>query len=252
MSRRTGIVIQARVGSSRLPSKVLYDVEGLSVIGWVIARTQRVSRKDALVCAIPDTSANDALAVACEGFGVPVVRGPEHDVLARYRMCCDQYHLTDVVRITSDCPLIDPAIVDRAIHAHESGNYDLSANRVEEAGAFPRGMDVEVVRVSALRAIDALQLEPRYREHVTNYFYEHPDKFPLHYIDPEPFEARPSVRLCIDHREDLEVVRQVVRHFANRRDFSLAEIIRFLDAHPTIAALNDAHKTPSAEAASQS
>jgi spore coat polysaccharide biosynthesis protein SpsF len=102
------------------------------------------------------------------------------------------------------------------------------------------------VRVSALRALDATQLEPRYREHVTLYLYEQAEKYSLQFIEPKPAEARPWLRLCIDHPADLELVRAVARHFGSRRDFTLGEIVHFLVQHPAIAAVNDAYKAPAA------
>jgi spore coat polysaccharide biosynthesis protein SpsF (cytidylyltransferase family) len=240
--RNLAIVIQARVGSQRLPAKVLFAIGGKPLIGWVIARTQQATRAPRTICALPDTAPNGALADVCARFGAEVYRGSEHDVLSRYLDCSDHYGLTDVVRITGDCPLIDPAVIDRLIDAHLEGDWDLTWNPVDEPGAFPRGMDVEVVRVSALRAAAARSPAGPYREHVTLYLVDHPAEFRIQCVMPRPGEARHELRLCVDHEADAELVCSVICQMGGRVDFTLSEIIAFLDASPEVARLNDRYK----------
>jgi spore coat polysaccharide biosynthesis protein SpsF len=234
--------VQARVGSERLPAKVMRPLEGKPLIGWVVERAKQAALASRVICALPETASNDGLARFCASLGAAVHRGPEHDVLARYLDCCERFALTDVVRITGDCPLIDPAVIDRLIRAHTGGDWDLTWNPVEEPGAFPRGMDVEVVRAGALRAAAIGAATAAHREHVTLYCYDHPAEFRIQQVLPRPGEARPELRLCVDHEDDARVVQSVIRQFRGRNDFTLAQIVAFLDARPEIAHANDRHK----------
>jgi len=245
MKRKAGVVIQARMGSRRLPGKVLKEIEGQSLIGRLIQRLKTRCRAYPIVCAIPDTPENIHLKNVCKGKGVDVVMGPEEDVLKRYVMAADQFELTDVVRITADCPLLDPRLVNHLIQRHVEGSWDLTANLTGVAGGFPRGMDVEVLRASTLHSLDGVATEFRFREHVTLYLYERPDQFKINIISASPEQARPDLRLCVDEIYDLEVVRAVYRNFIPRADFTLSEIIAFLDDHPEIKKLNQGVKQES-------
>jgi len=240
--RNLAIVVQARMGSQRLPAKVLRIIEGKPLIGWVIERALQAAFASRVICALPETSPNDVLARVCGSLGVAIHRGPEHDVLTRYLDCCERFALTDVVRITGDCPLIDPAVIDRLIQAHVGGDWDLTWNPVEEPGAFPRGMDVEVVRVSALRAASERAVQNAHREHVTLYCYDHPTEFRIQAVMPRPGESRPELRLCVDHEDDAELVGAVIRHFGRRNTFTFAQLVAFLDEHPEVARINDRRK----------
>jgi len=195
-----------------------------------------------MVCAIPDTRADDELAEICANFGATVVRGSEHDVLGRYIDACNQVGATDIVRITGDCPLIDPVVIDRHINKHVESDSDLTYNVVDRRGGFPRGMDVEVIKAVALRITAKRAVAQPHREHVTLYCYENPNEFALSLVHPQPGEARADLRLCVDQEADFTLVQEVVRGFGHRDDFTLCEIIEFLDCHPEIAKLNDAHK----------
>jgi spore coat polysaccharide biosynthesis protein SpsF len=237
-SKNVGIVVQARVGSQRLPSKVLMQIEGKPLLGRVVERLKRVSDEHILICAIPDNDENAVLEVLCKKLGIHVVRGPEEDVLARYITAAEQFNLSDVIRITADCPLIDFRIIDAIREIHFKGGWDFTANLVGTVKAFPRGMDVEIVKTSALRSIAGLAHEQKFREHVTLYAYENPANFRMNIIAPSTRQARPDLRLCVDEPADLELVRKIYRHFLPETDFSLDDIITFLDVNPEVANLN--------------
>jgi spore coat polysaccharide biosynthesis protein SpsF len=174
----------------------------------------------------------------CKESGVEVVTGPEEDVLNRYAIAVRHFGLTDVVRITGDCPLIDPQIVDRHIESHLSGPWDLTANLTGVDGGFPRGMDVEVVTSPVLHRLNDEIQDPRFREHVTLYLYENSSDFKVNIIHPLPKQARPDLRMCVDERSDVGLVEGVYEHFGSRTDFGLDDIITFLDEHSQIASLN--------------
>ena len=242
MVKTVAIIIQARVGSRRLPAKVLRLIEGKPLIRWVIERALQSSLASRVICALPEDSSNDKLARVCASFGAEVHRGPEDDVLTRYVECCNRFALTDVVRITGDCPLIDPALIDRLIDAHGGGDWDLTWNPVEEPDAFPRGMDVEVIRASALCAAAERASTIAHREHVTLYCYDHPAAFRIQTVMPGPGEARPELRLCVDHEDDAALVQAVIGHFGGRNDFTFEQVVAFLDEHPEVARINERHK----------
>jgi spore coat polysaccharide biosynthesis protein SpsF len=148
------------MGSSRLPGKVLLPLNGHTVVEEVIARCKRIKGLDGVVCAIPHTKENDRLArVVGECY-----RGPEHDVLSRYMGAAKKYGATVIMRITADCPLINPGLCGAVLEAQEQFNCDYSSN--VEPRTFPRGYDCEVFTLDALKRADE-HSTPEEREHVT-------------------------------------------------------------------------------------
>ena len=142
----TAIVVQARMGSTRLPGKVLKDIAGRPMLSYQMERLRRVKRAERIVVATTDQPADDAVERFCQKEKIACVRGSEHDVLARYHLAIERFPADVVVRITADCPLIDPAIVDEAIAAYEP---DYVSNMLETT--YPYGMAVEVFSAQALR-----------------------------------------------------------------------------------------------------
>jgi spore coat polysaccharide biosynthesis protein SpsF len=238
MHKKIGIVIQARVGSTRLPAKVLMPIEGRPMLAWLLARLKMASNNYTLICAIPDDAENNVLEALCKKQNVHVVRGPEQDVLARYVMAADRFNLSDVIRITGDCPLMDFRLIDSFREIHCNGNWDFTANSVGTDTAFPRGMDVEIIKASALRLIGDVAHKKKFREHVTLYVYENPTNLKVNLIAPQGRQCRPELRLCVDEPADLNVVRKIYRHFLASIDFSLDDIIAFLDQNPAITKIN--------------
>ena len=229
-------VIQARTGSTRLPGKVLASLGRHTVLENVIERCRQSTRLARLAIATTVSPADDSVANLARALGIPVVRGSETDVLARYVQAADELRVEAIVRVTADCPLIDPTVIDQACDRYARSRSDYVC-----FDGYPNGVgDVEVVRVAALRraAAETSTAETLYREHVTTYLKAHPEIFVLA-IGEAPVPCyRPELRLSVDEPADLEVVRAVVVHFGERLDFTTAEVIAFLDAHPEIVALN--------------
>jgi spore coat polysaccharide biosynthesis protein SpsF len=238
MHKKVGIVVQARVGSTRLPSKVLKPIEGKPMLDRLIARLKMASNNYTLICAIPDNAENDILEALCKKQDVHVVRGPEQDVLARYIMAADHFNLSDLIRITGDCPLIDYRLIDSFSEIHCKGNWDFTANLIGNDKAFPRGMDVEIIRTSTLRHIGAVAHQKKFREHVTLYVYENPASFRVNIVTPQSRQTCPGLRLCVDESADLDLVRRIYQHFLPATDFSLDDIVVFLEQNPAIAKVN--------------
>ncbi|MGE0733105.1 MAG: NTP transferase domain-containing protein [Acidimicrobiia bacterium] len=228
-------VLQARMSSSRLPGKVLADVLGRPMIERQVERLARSTRLDHLVVATSTDPSDDPLASWCERAGVAVHRGPLDDVLGRFLGACRPIAPRHVVRLTGDCPLADPAVIDALIARHLDGGHDYSSNCWEPT--FPHGMDAEVVTAAWLERLDLLARSPWEREHVTVWFRAHAGEISLGELRCEP--PRPDLRLTVDHAADLAVVRRVYEAlYPGDPAFTMAEVIALLDAHPEIRALN--------------
>jgi len=200
------VVIQARTGSSRLPAKVLQDVGGRPMLRFMLERLSSLNSGRAVVVATSDSTADDAIAEVADDAGVPVVRGPEHDVLARIRLAAERFPADDIVRLTADCPLHDPAVVAEVLAHHRRAGAQYTSNTLVRT--YPDGLDVEVVQAGALLEADAGADDPGEREHVTPFLYRRPSRFQLaqHTCDDDAGDERWTV----DTAEDLEWVRSTV------------------------------------------
>jgi spore coat polysaccharide biosynthesis protein SpsF (cytidylyltransferase family) len=198
------LVLQARLGSTRLPGKVLADLGGTTMLGFLIDRLAPLLWP--VVVATSDLERDDPVASVAADHGVTVVRGPEQDVLTRYRMALDATGADVIVRLTADCPLLDPALVEEVVAARADTGADYASNTVERC--FPDGLDVEAVTADALRAADTEATDPEDREHVTPFIWRRPDRFAVTQVVTEP--ARGLERWTVDTAEDLARVREVV------------------------------------------
>jgi spore coat polysaccharide biosynthesis protein SpsF len=234
---RATAIIQARVGSSRLPGKVLSQLAcGMSVLEYTIARCRLSRRLVDVGVATTERSDDDEVVRMAERLGVPVHRGSEHDVLDRYVRAAQCFGADPVVRITADSPLVDPANIDEVID-----NFEASPADYVGVDGYPLGLGIaECASAAALQRARALTRsdEPRYREHVTTYLICHPEQFTVRILIADEKLRRPELRLTIDEPPDLVVTRRVAEHFAPRIAYSIAEIIAFLDTHPEVVAIN--------------
>jgi spore coat polysaccharide biosynthesis protein SpsF (cytidylyltransferase family) len=195
------------MGSTRLPGKVMADLEGAPMIVRVLERLERAQRLDDVILATSDAAADDALADAVARTGRQVHRGSHHDVLARYVSAAHASNADVVVRVTGDCPLIDGEILDRVVAALEIG-VDYSSNVIERT--FPRGLDVEALPVEVLEQVDRLASSPESREHVTWFLYqERPDLFALWSVVDDVDNS--DLSWVVDTPEDLDRMREIYR-----------------------------------------
>jgi spore coat polysaccharide biosynthesis protein SpsF len=209
--RRTVAIIQARLSSTRLPGKVLMDIAGRPMLARVVARVAAARRVDQVVVATSDDPSDDPLAAWCDGQGVPFHRGPLADVLARFVGAATQDEADIVVRITADCPLIDPALIDAVIEFRAARGADYASNVLSRR--FPRGLDVEAFTAAALARADREGREPHHREHVTPYLYEQPGRFRTVGLSTAGDHSRH--RWTVDTPEDLALVRAVYDRLAD-------------------------------------
>jgi spore coat polysaccharide biosynthesis protein SpsF len=202
------VVVQARMSSTRLPGKVLEELhDGRRTLDLVIERLRRARELDAIVLATSDEPSDDPVVQRAGELGVAVVRGPLADVLERYRLAAAQIGPEAVVRITGDCPLVDPGLVDHLVHTWRSGRADYVAN-VFEPRSFPKGLDIEVVSTSALLTAAAEATDPADREHVTPFIRSRPERFAGQGLWLTP--AHPEIRLTLDTPADLAALRALL------------------------------------------
>lgn len=225
---RTVAIIQARTGSSRLPGKVLMPLLGTPILTHVVERTRRARLIDEVVVATTELAADDALARLAEEAGWALTRGSETDLLDRYLQAARAHAADVVVRITSDCPLIDPELVDDVIRARSTTSSDYASN-VLEPRTYPRGLDVEAITLAALERANAADTDPARREHATTYIYGHPESFSLTRVAaPEDYSGH---RWCVDTREDLDLVTRIYDSLGNDR-FGWREALAVVRSHP--------------------
>jgi spore coat polysaccharide biosynthesis protein SpsF len=223
------------MSSTRLPGKTLLDVGGKPVIDRVIERAMRARRADAVWVATTTDPSDDVLAEHLDALGTPYVRGSRDDVLARYADTAVASGADTVVRITCDCPLIDPAVIDATIDAFKRPpEVDYCSNTLLRS--YPLGMDTEVLSRRVLERIAAQARMPHEREHVTPALYQRPDVFRLRNADAPSWACWPELRLTLDESADLRLIRTVVREVGAAA--SLADILAFLRANPDTILVN--------------
>lgn len=229
-------ILQARMSSSRLPGKVLRPILGRPMLGRQIDRVKRSSRIGRLVVATSDEASDDSIVSFCAAEAIGCYRGALGDVLARYEGAARAYGSTDhVVRLTGDCPLADPEIIDRLIDLHVEGGYDYSSNTRELT--FPDGLDAEIMTREALRQAAAEAQDPYDREHVTPFLYRHPERYRLGSLTNDLRLGH--LRWTVDVEADFRLVEAVFGALLPRgENFGYAEILAFLNANPAIAAIN--------------
>lgn len=217
-------ILQARMSSTRLPGKVLELVGGKPMIMQQIARLRHSSEISKLVVATSTEESDDVLAETLEDHGVAVFRGPLDDVFSRFRLILSETNACEFVRLTADCPLTDPRVIDDLIDLHKEDKNDYTSNTLNRT--FPHGFDAEVVSTEKFLDIKVNQLTDFQKEHVTPYFYQNPKEFKLGNL--LNFKDFSKLRLTVDYPEDLENVREIYQNFANTDFFSTDDIINFL------------------------
>jgi spore coat polysaccharide biosynthesis protein SpsF (cytidylyltransferase family) len=227
-------IIQARIGSTRLPGKVLMDLGGRTVLGRVIRRLRRSQHITKIVVATTTVPADEAIVRECECLGIACFRGSEDDVLDRYYQTLRVNSADAVVRITSDCPLIDPQLVDETIRVFADEHADYASNVFPRT--YPRGLDTEVFTSAALERAWREAREPHEREHVTPYFYERPESSRLASMSGTVDYSQ--YRWTLDTPADLELLRAIYSRFDNRDDFHWQDVIALMKREPELAELN--------------
>ena len=229
----TLVIIQARMGSSRLPGKILKPLGDVDVLTYDIARCRAIEGVSEVIVATSSLPQDDAIAAWCEAQQVAYFRGSEDDVLDRYVQCAKLFKPDYVMRVTSDCPFVDYEMASEMVTLMEQECKDV----VLVEGELPRGLVVELISYEALLRIDNLGKEPRHREHVTYYAYEFKEQFEtVTYQTPANRQA-PELRITLDTKEDYALLVEVAKYF-NDPLVSSVDVIRYLKETPEVAKIN--------------
>jgi len=225
-------IIQARMGSSRLPGKVLLGIGGKSMLARVVRRAVRAKTLDAIVVATTTDPRDEEIVTECFRLGVSCFRGSEEDVLDRYQSASIAYPAKGIVRITSDCPLIDPDVIDQVVSTWQDSSFDYVSN----GPTWPRGLNVEVFSRTALAQAWEQAHLPWQRSHVTPYLYQNPNLFRIGNVAaPEDYG---HLRWTVDTPEDLTLVRSLYEHLGNRDDFGWQEALTVVEQNPNLLEIN--------------
>lgn len=230
---KTVAIVQARLGSTRFPGKVLRPLAGRPLIEVLLTRLSRAKQVDEIVLATSSEFRDDPLAAHAQKLGFAVFRGSEDDVLDRYHGAAQWCDADVVVRITGDCPLVDPALVDSVLSAFKSSNVDYASNA--DPPTYPDGLDVEVFTFQALQSTWQRARRPSEREHVTVYMRESGQFRVLAVRNDVDLSG---ARLTVDEPPDLEVVAAVLEKFSPRLDFTWQEVMQLAQREPTLFTAN--------------
>ena len=231
-------VIQARMGSTRLPGKVMMQLGDRPVLSWSVERAGLAEAVDEVIVATSTGAEDDVIEEHARSLGVRCVRGSSDDVLDRYRRALEVTPATTIVRITADCPFIDPGIITAGVNALDAVDRpDYASTGLD--GRYARGLDVEAMRRGALEAAAAEATADDEREHVTLFIYRRPDRFTLAAVPAPEWARRPELRFTLDEPADFELISRVADGLgATPTSLVGSDVVAFLDRHPDVAGLN--------------
>ena len=260
MTSKVVAIIQGRMSSSRLPGKILADIVGQPMLTRVFTRTSRATTLDDVLFATTTDASDDPVAEYCDFSGLPFTRGSLYDVLDRYYQAAKGAKADVIVRITADCPVIDPALIDNVVNTLREDEYDFACNRLPPPWhrTYPIGLDVEACTFKVLEQAWKKAQEPQHREHAMPYFYEgveltRQSRTLETGTSPRGYQIAllhhttdfGEYRWTVDTPEDLEFMRQVYSRFDGRDDFTWKEVLDLVHDHPELAQINAGvqHKT---------
>jgi spore coat polysaccharide biosynthesis protein SpsF len=232
---KTVIINQARMTSTRLPGKVMRTVLGKPLLGYQIERLKRVGAAHLIVTATTTNADDDLIAGYSESLGIPVFRGSESDVLGRYHGAASAYGADVIVRVTSDCPINDPQVLDGLIKFFYAQSLDFASTGLVRT--YPNGIGGAVFTMAALEAAHREARDEAEREHVTPFIIWRPERFRLApYVQERDMS---SERWCVDTIEDFQLVRQVIEAlYPHKPAFSMKDVLDLLDVHPDWRGIN--------------
>jgi spore coat polysaccharide biosynthesis protein SpsF len=233
-------IIQARMGSSRLPGKSLRTLGSVPVLAHVISRTRAARLVDRTIVATSVSNADDPIAEFCERIGVPVFRGSEKDVLDRYACAAEAFELLNVVRITGDNPLVGSDVIDFMVEQHFKDESAFTSSY--HSRSFSNGTIVSVLSTGVLKYLSKNVFDPEVREHIVTGYPYLKDKFRCNIVVAPPEWSRYDLRYCLDHKEDWDMLEAFINELSPlNRNPTTSEIIEFLDTHANIKRLNEVH-----------
>lgn len=236
--QKIAAIIQARMTSSRLPGKVLIDIAGHPMLYHVIKRVYSAQMVDQIVVATTDDPADDPIEEFCNSNRFLCFRGHPFDVLDRYYQAASKFQADIIVRITADCPIMDPILIDSLLQSFLDADVDFAANRLPPPWkrTYPIGLDIEIVRFKALEKAWQEAETQFEREHVMPYFYDQPGRFKILLAHHEPDYG--EKRWTVDTPLDLAMVNKIFGYFSPRIDFSWMEVIDLIKRNPELENIN--------------
>ena len=236
--KKISAIVQARMTSTRLPGKVLMDIEGKPMLWHILNRLSFSKILDDIILAIPDTKPNNILEKFDKDNGVKYFRGNEEDVLFRYYKAAKKFKCDIIARISADNPLIDPQIIDLVVKKHLISSADYTSNDLKKT--FPLGLDVEVFNFKVLEKAQKEAKEDYQREHVTPYIYKNPEIFKIQNIKAERRLRYLEIRLTVDTKKDLRLIREIYKRlYKPKKIFYTEEIINLLNNHKELVRINE-------------
>ncbi|MFA4876155.1 MAG: glycosyltransferase family protein [Methanoregula sp.] len=229
-------IVQARMGSTRLPGKVMMNLIGKPMLFHELSRIVRSKRISSLVVATTTSPSDDCIVNLCIEHDWHVFRGSEPDVLDRYYQCAKQFDADIIIRLTADCPLIEPTIIDKVVgeFIHKYPNVDYVSNFIPRR-TFPRGLDTEVMSFSALEHSWINDTNPALREHVTQFILRNPDKFKVEGV-MNNYDVS-HLRWTVDTKEDFQLINEIYSFFGNNQ-FSWYDALELMDKKPELQLIN--------------
>jgi spore coat polysaccharide biosynthesis protein SpsF len=227
--------IEARMGSTRFPGKVLERIGEATVLEWTAKRIRMARQINVVVVATTTSTSDDLIADVCGRIGLPCYRGSEEDVLNRVANAARTMNADVVVQAGADCPFYDPDIIDQMIGILVEGDYQYVCNDLEEG--YPVGVNLHVIASETLYGVEQLATSQRDRENVVTYIWEHPEDYRIFNLTPPPELRRPDIRLTVDYREDLALLNELSKG-TNNDSFRTIDIIRYLEENPGLLEIN--------------
>jgi spore coat polysaccharide biosynthesis protein SpsF len=232
-------VVEARMGSTRLPQKTLMDIAGAPLLERVIERIRLSRTVNEIIVATSVSSGDDAIENLCSLLKVNCFRGSEDDVLERVYQSLAGHDADIVVQSGGDCPFYDPELIDLLVFIMKWGGYDYTANDMKLT--FPEGIDAHIIRYEALKTSAEEACDLREREDTPRFIWNNPDRFTIYNLEaiPGSLLSRPEIRLTVDYEEDLQLTRLIYNTlYKENPRFTTFDLIRFLDNHPEWLAIN--------------
>ncbi|CAM3340814.1 MULTISPECIES: cytidylyltransferase domain-containing protein [Saccharibacillus] len=228
------VIIQARMGSTRLPGKVMKRLADHTVLGHVITRCQEMPLVDHIIVATTVSEEDTAICIEAKKYGVTCYRGSEENVLSRYYEAAAMVEADIIVRITSDCPLLDPEISNSVIEYFMSSDYDYVSSGLSQT--FPRGLDTEVFSFKALKTAYNNAQEAFEKEHVTPYIYLHPQIFKVSSFSNATDQSR--YRLTLDTEQDWDLIFKVYQQLYKGKSFGINAVLKLFEQYPSLSLIN--------------
>ena len=237
--QKVGIIIQARMTSTRLPGKVLMDIGGKPLLEFIIKRLEDMNDDIDLLVATTTDKKDEKIIELCDSINVPFYRGSIENVLKRYIECAREFNIDVIVRVCADCPFIDPNGINELIIAYNK-NFHADLVHNKHRNGYPLGTGAELVTLASLEKSERYANKGYQKEHVLPYILENPDKFEIIKLKAPKYLRRPNYYLTVDYPEDLKLIREIVSKIEgdNKEKTPLRKIVELLDVNTYIANTN--------------